>query len=326
MGWGGLLSGTGGIMEADTASPSPILIIKHGGFGDFIQCLGGLKAIRDHHPGALITLLTIPALAGLARQCPYVDAVEIDARPKGLPLGHYWRLAKIFRRGWGRVYDLQNSDRTALYFRLLTPRPRPDWSGFQQGASLRDIQPLRTKNHTLERVENQLRQAGIAHVPPPSLEWLIPQSSFPLPPAPYALLVPGSAPHRPEKRWPAGHYAALAQYLVQQGITPVLLGTKDDADATSAIAASVPKSLNMNGQTSISDIARLAFHARLAVGNDTGAMHVAAVAGCSSIVLFSNASNPNRCAPKGAQVTIIQRPLLAELPPEEVIAFFLDGN
>jgi ADP-heptose:LPS heptosyltransferase len=185
---------------------------------------------------------------------------------------------------------------------------------------------LRTKNHTLERVENQLRQAGIAHVQPPSLEWLIPQSSFPLPPAPYALLVPGSAPHRPEKRWPAGHYAALAQYLVQQGITPVLLGTKDDADATSAIAASVPKSLNLNGQTSISDIARLAFHARLAVGNDTGAMHVAAVAGCSSIVLFSNASNPNRCAPKGAQVTIIQRPLLAELPPEEVIAFFLDGN
>ncbi|MFN7901694.1 MAG: glycosyltransferase family 9 protein [Holosporales bacterium] len=309
-----------------TSSSPPILIIKHGGFGDFIQCLGGLKAIRAHHPGALITLLTIPSLAGLARQCPYVDTVEIDARPKGVPLRHYWRMAKIFRRGWGRVYDLQNSDRTAFYFRLLTPRPRPEWSGFQQGASLQDTQPLRTKNHTLERVENQLQQAGIATVPPPSLDWLIPQSSLSLPAAPYALLVPGSAPHRPEKRWPARYYATLAQHLVQKSIIPVLLGTKDDADATATIAAAVPEALNLNGKTTIADIARLASHAHIAIGNDTGTMHVAAVTGCPSIVLFSGASNPARCAPKGGQVTIIQRPLLAELPPKEVIAFFLDGN
>ena len=35
-----------------------ILIIKLGALGDFIQALGPMKSIRDHHPGTHITLLT----------------------------------------------------------------------------------------------------------------------------------------------------------------------------------------------------------------------------------------------------------------------------
>ncbi|HAK62204.1 MAG TPA: ADP-heptose--LPS heptosyltransferase, partial [Alphaproteobacteria bacterium] len=37
-----------------------ILVIKLGALGDFILAMGPFKAIRHHHAGAHITLLTTP--------------------------------------------------------------------------------------------------------------------------------------------------------------------------------------------------------------------------------------------------------------------------
>ena len=58
-----------------------------------------------------------------------------------------------------------------------------------------------------------------------------------------------------------------------------------------------------------------------AVGNDTGPMHLIAAAGCASIVLFSDDSDPALCAPRG-RVTVLRRPDLASLEVSEVAAAF----
>ena len=50
------------------------------------------------------------------------------------------------------------------------------------------------------------------------------------------MLVPGSAPHRPEKRWPASRYQDLAEALRGQGLMPVVVGSMAEA----AIARDVP--------------------------------------------------------------------------------------
>jgi len=298
-----------------------ILIIKHGGFGDFIQAMGGLKAIRAAHPEAQITLLTIPSLAALGRQCPYFNEVVEDPRVRGLAWQQWRRLRALFSQPWARVYDLQNSDRTDFYFYLLTPlNIKRVWCGRQRLAHWPDRHAQRARNHTLERIPNQLALVGINAVPAPSLDWLPPFSSLALPPAPYALLVPGSAPHRPEKRWPAEHYAVLAASLWQRGITPVLLGTKSDAAATDAIAAVCPFALNLNGQTTLADIASLAQRAALVIGNDTGTMHVAAVMEAKTIVLFGKDSDPARCAPRGKKTIILQSENITNLSVASVLA------
>ncbi|MEJ0067904.1 MAG: hypothetical protein WDO24_03250 [Pseudomonadota bacterium] len=36
----------------------------------------------------------------------------------------------------------------------------------------------------------------------------------------FAVLAPGSAPHRPDKRWPVAHYGALASHLAERGLVP----------------------------------------------------------------------------------------------------------
>lgn len=313
-----------------------ILVIRHGALGDVILTTGHFAAIRAHHPDAHITLLTTKPYAALLKDSPYFDAFVIDAKPKFWQFRKVRALKRFFREGqFTRVYDLQTSDRSTWYYRLL-PTPKPEFSGLAKGASHRHNTPERTRLHTLDRQNQQLAIAGIAHCPPPDVSWLSGEGRGTRGKAgehkKYALLVPGGSAHRPEKRWPEAQYAELAAWLCGQGIQPVLIGTGAEAEVLEKIESgiqnregidSIPNSgfsiLNLCNQTSFGDIAELARGAVCAVGNDTGPMHLIAAAGCPSVVLFNTrASNPDLCAPRGGHVSIIQRDDLTTLSAKEV--------
>lgn len=297
-------------------SPHNILIIKHGAFGDFIQSLGAFAAIRARHPEARLTLLTTRPYVGLAEAAPWFDDVWTDDRRGLRSLGAM--IQRIRAARFDFVYDLQNSDRTALYFWLLWPRNR-QWSGLVRGCSHPHRTPHRGILHTLERLREQLLLAGIDTMPAPDVSWLR-SAQVPAVPERFALLVPGGSPHRPEKRWPGTCYAALARQLVAAGITPVILGTAADADNIAPIRDAVPEAIDLSGRTGFAEIAALARRAWCAIGNDTGPMHLIAVAGCPAVVLFSHASDPARCAPRGGQVQILRVPDLRDLAVETVQA------
>ncbi|MFN4281645.1 MAG: glycosyltransferase family 9 protein [Alphaproteobacteria bacterium] len=308
------------------ASGERILVIKLGALGDFVLSTGPFKAIRAHHPSARITLLTIPSLAKLGEASGWFDEVWTDQRPSLLNLPGWLALARKLNGGkFSRVYDLQTSDRSGFYFRLMSPpfATRPEWSGIAKGASHPHANPNRDDLHTIERHKEQLAAAGIADVPPPDLSWAKADlSRFDLP-ASYALLVPGGSAHRPEKRWPATHYAELARRLVAIGTAPVLLGASAERAELATIAAACPGARDLCGQTNFAEIIALARSARFAVGNDTGPMHLVAAAGCPTVSLFSYASDPALCAPRspaGESVVVLRRTDLATLMPDEVLA------
>lgn len=175
--------------------------------------------------------------------------------------------------------------------------------------------------HTLERQREQLEMAGISIFPEPGLSWLGPGPQDL--PRPYMVLVPGAAAHRPAKRWPAEHYARLAAILAGRGQMPVILGTAAERPAADAIRAVCPAAIDLTGRTTIADIAPIAAGASAAIGNDTGPMHLAAMAGCPCIVLFSADSDPALTAPRGpggSWPTILRVPDLADLPVDRVAA------
>lgn len=290
-----------------------ILVIRLGALGDFVLSFGPFAAIRARHAADEIALLTTRPFADLARRAPWFDRVLVDTRPE------WWNPAGLLRlvrqlRGFDFVYDLQTSARSSRYFRLAG---RPPWSGIARGCSHPHANPRRDFMHTLERQREQLIMAGVTAFPPPDLSWLA-GASFDLP-TPYALLVPGAAPHRPAKRWPSAHFAALADILAGRGITPVVLGSAAEAP----LAAAIPAAIDLTGRTGIADIATLAQGAALAVGNDTGPMHLAAAVGCRSVVLFSADSDPALTAPRGPDggwPVVLRVPDLADLPVERVAA------
>jgi len=298
-----------------------ILVIRHGALGDFVLSLGPFRAIRRHHPAARIVLLTTAPFRTLAEASGCFDEVWLDPRPKPWQPAALLALVRRLRGGrFERVYDLQTSGRSSLYFRAFPRDARPEWSGIAAGASHFDDNPERTRIHTLERQRAQLARAGIAQVPPPDLAFAAADlGRFGLP-ADYALLVPGGSVHRPEKRWPAEGYAEIARRLVAAGLRPAVAGTAADAAAARLLLAGCPQALDLSGRTDLLELASLARGARLALGNDTGPMHMAAVAGCRAVVLFSGASDPARTAPRGSAVTVLRREPLAALAVAEVWA------
>ena len=291
-----------------------ILVVKLGALGDFFLTLPAFQAIRRHHPHDHVTLLTTAPFAEMARASGWFDHVMVDTRPKRDLMG-WLRLIGFLNSGFMRVYDLQTSGRSNLYYRLLMRKP--EWSGNARGCSHPDPTPVRRAVHSFDLRRAQLKTFGIEDVPFADLSWLTRGDRF-RQPGPTILLVPGAAAHRPGKRWPAGHYAALAVNLARQGFTPVVLGGRDEAEAARLIALTCPTVIDLTARTTFFDIADLARDAVAAIGNDTGPMHLIAAIGCPSLVLFSKESNPHHSRPRGADVRVLQRDDLAELGVAEV--------
>lgn len=300
------------------------LVIKHGALGDFIMATGAFAAIRRRHPKSHITLLTTPPFAELAKQSPYFDDVWVDIRPSFLqPKEFKAMILRLRKGGFKMVYDLQTSGRTNLYFRLMGVR-KPLWSGIIEWCSHPHKTKHRTSLHTIDRLREQLFFAFVTNVPNPDILWMKSDiSRFNLPKH-YAIIVPGGSAHRPEKRWTVEGFSKLARFLKEEGITPVLIGTKAESGILDSIAKMCQGCINLCDQTSFEDVASLARSAQIAVGNDTGPMHILAVAGAPALVLFSRASNPKLCAPRGKQVRIIEEINLKDLSHKEVISVVKD--
>lgn len=304
-------------MTGHAETKKKILVIKLGALGDFFQALGPMAAIRRYHADDHITLLTTAPFAELAHKSGYFDDVWLDVRPKW----HQWAAwldlkDRLNNGGFSRVYDLQNNDRTAMYFCLF--KPKPEWSGIAKGASHRNSSPERTQGKAFDGHTQTLRLAGIHHVRPDALEWMQPDHDFSAMPARYVLIFPGASPQHPEKRWPAHHVKVICEKLLQQGVPPVLIGGPAEQEVCSEIAALSPDIINLAGQTTLYDLPHLARGAMGAIGNDTGPMHIAAQSGCKSLVLFSAKSDPKRHAPLGPYVATIQKSHLEDLQPDTV--------
>jgi ADP-heptose:LPS heptosyltransferase len=309
-----------------TPPPSPerrkILVIKLSALGDFVQALGPAAAIRRHHATDEITLLTTPAFAPLGQQSGFFDKIAIDRRPGPLDIPEWLALRRVLRNSaFDRVYDLQTSDRSSLYKWLFLPGHGPEWSGIAWHCSHPHANLGRHPQHTIDKQAEQLLMAGIYPTPLPACQ----ASSRPLPAGldqqPFFLLIPGSSSRHSEKRWPAKHYGVLAQRLIEAtGILPVIVGAPGEEPLAAEIRARCPDAVDLVGRTELTDLIDLTDAAVFTVGNDTGATHIAAAGGHPVVVLFSEASDPRRCAPRGHEIRVLTSPHLDRLPVSQVFS------
>ncbi|MBO6633754.1 glycosyltransferase family 9 protein [Parvibaculum sp.] len=307
-------------------SPAPfaadakrILVIKHGAFGDVIQAEGALHDIRENHPDAHIAVLTMPAYRALLARCPYLDEVIVDERAPRWRLDRMAALRKQLRdQRFDMVYDLQNSKRTAFYYRWMLNDRR--WSGTARGCS----HPHRAENpkkiRTLDRLAGQLEDAGltIRHTRKPDVSWLADDVTALLEKAhvmrPYIVLVPGCSARHPQKRWP--HYGALAEKLIDAGYTIVMAPGPDEME----LARTIPgiRLTDTHGLLSWYELAGVFKRALFVVGNDTGPSHLAAHIGTQGLALFGNYSPAERTGIIRENFGVIEVEDLAALPVERV--------
>ena len=102
----------------------------------------------------------------------------------------------------------------------------------------------------------------------------------------------------------------------------LLFGGQGDVETATEIANALPSehTTNLAGKTSLAELVTQLAECNAVLTNDTGPMHLIALAGCPSLVLFSAASEPAQTAPRGSAVDILQRPTLADLSVDDVLA------
>src|SRR5262249_2482331 len=151
-------------------------------------------------------------------------------------------------------------------------RHRPDWSGIARGCSLPDRDPNRNRLHDVDRQFGQLRPAGVIEREPVDLSWSQADIGMFDRPEHFALLPPGRAPHRSLKRWPVDGYRRVAEMLAARAVTPVVVGTA----AEQPLARAIDGAIDLTGRTDLDQLTSLARGATVAIGNDTGPMHLIA--------------------------------------------------
>ncbi|QSR85609.1 lipopolysaccharide heptosyltransferase II [Methylacidimicrobium sp. B4] len=286
--------------------PSSLLVRSPNWLGDAVLSLpavASLKAWLGPHP---LAVATPRKLSALWRLCAFVDrVVEIDP-PKSV-----WQTARRLREGgYAAAFLLPNSLRSALEARFAGIPTVWGKAGWPRSALLSHP---RLPGNPGERYPQQaatylalaegLGASGSLAIP----ELRIP-SSWRQPLEPIIAFCPG-AEFGSAKRWPEDFYVALARRLTETTGYPVrLYGAAGDRDVCRRIAAAVPGTESLAGQTTLEEFLASLARSRLVVCNDSGAMHVAALLGVPVVALFGS-TDPLRTGPLGSSARILAHPV-----------------
>jgi len=126
---------------------------------------------------------------------------------------------------------------------------------------------------------------------------------------PVLALCPG-AEFGEAKRWPAEHYAKVAELKIRAGWQVWLFGSKNDHPGCEEIRARLipglrEESVNLAGETSLAEAIDLLSCAGAVVSNDSGLMHVAAALNRPLVAVYGSTS-PQFTPPLADQVEIVR--------------------
>jgi len=302
-----------------------ILVRATNWVGDAIMALPALRALRGRFPEAQISVVARPYVADIYRDQDICDRlVAYDPRAAHAGLSGRERLAEELRsQKFDLALLLQNAfDAAWLAWRaavrerigyardgrsvLLTkavPVPRlgdiPEHEQFYYLELLRRaglVDNARGENFISLNVKQEAkRQAGAQLASAGARAEAL------------RIAVGAGASYGSAKCWPPERFAYVADRLAAEFDADVILfGTAAETQMTAAIASAMKcPSIDLAGKTSIADLPPLLSQCHLFIGNDSGAMHVAAAVGLPVVAVFGP-TDPGGTAPVTPRCTIVQ--------------------
>jgi ADP-heptose:LPS heptosyltransferase len=277
--------------------PFPILFIASLGLGDAVAASGLIRRLTDEVPNARFTVVANAAAAPLFRDVPGLERIIEDEGDGPAPKLRLW--LKLRGRRWGLILDLRNSGVAGWLRRrrraVLHPAKTPTHRVVQAARLLRlEDDPPAPFLFTSAKTE----AAAAARCGPAGL--------------PIIAIAPGA--RWVGKAWPAERFASVAARLLSPG-GPfpdgrlMILGESEDREAGRAVKLAVSRDRTITEPGQLDPLMAYAClkHARLAIGNDTAAMGLAAAAGVPTLALYGP-SDERVTAPWGPHVKVLRGP------------------
>lgn len=301
-----------GMSELD---PKKILIILHGSIGDVTRALPLADLLRQSFPQARIAWSVEPASLPLLERAPAIDEIIVFDRRRP------WRsfipfILKIRAAKFDLVLDLQRLFKSGMIGWLSGAPLR---LGFHRRDS-KEFNWLFNNLHIGEfgeritKLEHYLKFADFLGIERRPVGWQFILSEAEnaavatllkkVKPS-FAVLFVGS--RWPSKRWFPEQMAKCSDLLrARYGLDAILLGSREEEElAQQALALANGSALNLVGQTSLREAIGIIQRARVAIGPDTGLMHIAAAVGTPVVSLWG-ATDPRRTGPYGFDHLAIQ--------------------
>lgn len=293
-----------------------ILVRATNWVGDAIMALPALRAIRAHFPEAEITILARPYVAFIydnQRVCDNMMFVDYKRDMVGELRAQKFDIAVLlqnaFEAAWfawragipERIGYARDGRSLLLTQAVAVPRSGeiPAHELYYYLELLRRVGWLDSLPHEsfikLEVSEESRKRAG---------EFLL---SAGVKPDSLRIAIGAGASYGSAKCWPPDRFAELANRLqAHTGANVILFGARAEAPVSSAIAAGmrVPP-IDLTGKTAINDLPALLSQCHLFIGNDSGAMHVAAAVGLPVVAVFGS-TDPFGTAPVTPRCSILQ--------------------
>lgn len=302
-----------------------ILIRATNWVGDAIMALPALRAVRARFPEAEIAIVARPYVADIYRHQDVADrliAYDVAGLHAGIS-GREHLAGELREHKYDVALLLQNAfDAAWLAWRAGIPErigyardgrsllltkaiavPRPGEipahekfyylellrrAGWLDGLTEETFIRLSVTEEKMQHAERIIAEAGAR---PKSLR----------------VAIGAGASYGSAKCWPPARFAALASLLQVQSDADILLfGTAAESAVSNAIIAEMPRApIDLTGKTAVGDLPALFSQCQLFVGNDSGAMHIAAAVGLPVVAVFGP-TDPFGTAPVTPRCTIVQ--------------------
>ena len=293
--------------------------------GDAVMAIPALEIVRRMHADDEICVLARPVVAETLSGQPFLDRIlqyDFRGRHRGW-IGREKLIAELRKEKFDVAVLLQNAFEAAW---LVWRAGIPERIGYARDArgplltkAIRVPQVGEIPKHESHYYVELLRRAGWIESSPaiPPIRLLVSEaartgaesalrSAGARENAWRCAIAPGAS-YGAAKCWPPERFALLADRLISDcGADVIFFGTLGEKDIEARIRSNMKsRAISLVGETSMRDLAALFASCSVFIGNDSGAMHVAAAAGLPVIGIFGS-TDPEGTAPVTEQFTLIR--------------------
>ena len=304
-----------------------ILIIAPNWIGDAVMSQPLLANLKSIYPKSQIDVLASPWVAPIYRACAEVHQV-IDAHLEHQQL--QWSLRKQLAKQlelnqYNACFVLPNSLKSALIPWLANIPLRIGYRGEMRfglinfaldNPSKINRPPManhylalcNVMDHSKEVDTNQAADPKLNISPTAKQSVSAKLQAAAIDEKSIYVLCPG-AEYGVTKRWPTGHFASLAQHLInnEPNANIILLGGKGDHALGEEIISQVKNTAqiqNWCGETSLDEAIALIGMSKVLVSNDSGLMHIGAALKVPQVAIFGS-SDPKHTPPNSDKAKVI---------------------